>query len=165
MSTQHFELNTDQIRLIQNALSYQVENSVYDTEEERSAQMELFAMMVLSGGTAPANEHESKMEIEVYVDHEKGFIQLVKSGTSEIIRFGILDAWMLLKDAFKNSKVYSTPMTEKDALNSFEDAARPLIKWLAENKQFMAKAIVTSTSCELLEGVMGSPKILDYIED
>lgn len=35
---------------------------------------------------------------------------------------------------------------------SFEEAARPLIKWLAENVHPHHSVIVTSTNAELLEG-------------
>jgi len=35
---------------------------------------------------------------------------------------------------------------------SFEDAARPLIEWLAENRHSHYTAIVTGTRAELLEG-------------
>ena len=46
-----------------------------------------------------------------------------------------------------------------------EDAARPLIKYLAENHHPHVTAIVTSTSIELLEGLMNSPNITDYLAD
>jgi hypothetical protein len=54
---------------------------------------------------------------------------------------------------------------EKDKLQSFEDAARPLIKWMCENKHPMHSAIITGTSCELLESPLSSPKIFDYVTD
>ncbi|EOC1307548.1 hypothetical protein ACMS1L_002394 [Cronobacter turicensis] len=37
---------------------------------------------------------------------------------------------------------------------SFEEAAAPLIKWLAENANPHSSVIVTSESAELLSGVM-----------
>lgn len=38
----------------------------------------------------------------------------------------------------------------KDTKNSFEEAAKPLIKWLAENVNPHHQAVVTSTDAELL---------------
>lgn len=46
--------------------------------------------------------------------------------------------------------------------DDFKEAALPLIKWLAENKNPHAKVIVTSIGAELLEGVRGTGEILDY---
>ncbi|OKP31710.1 hypothetical protein BSQ40_00355 [Serratia fonticola] len=40
---------------------------------------------------------------------------------------------------------------------SFEEAAKPLIKWLAENVHPHHTVIVTSTNAELLEGSMSFP--------
>lgn len=54
---------------------------------------------------------------------------------------------------------------EKDHLISFEKAARPLIKWLCENEHPHVTAIITPTSCELLEGKCANPKIHDYVVD
>jgi hypothetical protein len=54
---------------------------------------------------------------------------------------------------------------EKDHLIPFEKAARPLIKWLCENEHPHVTAIITPTSCELLEGKCANPKIYDYIVD
>lgn len=47
----------------------------------------------------------------------------------------------------------------------FEEAARPLIKWLCENWHPHVTAIVTPTSCELLESKCANPNIDDYILD
>ncbi|WP_447885237.1 hypothetical protein [Serratia fonticola] len=41
--------------------------------------------------------------------------------------------------------------------NGFEEAAKPLIKWLAENVHPHHTVIVTSTNAELLEGSMSFP--------
>ncbi|MFT2797525.1 hypothetical protein [Serratia sp. N21D137] len=41
--------------------------------------------------------------------------------------------------------------------NDFEEAAKPLIKWLAENVHPHHTVIVTSTNAELLEGSMSFP--------
>ena len=53
----------------------------------------------------------------------------------------------------------------KDKMISFTDAARPLIKWLCENEHPHVTAIITPTSCELLEGKCANPKIFDYVRD
>lgn len=53
----------------------------------------------------------------------------------------------------------------KDKMISFTDVARPLIKWLCENEHPLVTAIVTPTSCELLEGKCANPKIFDYVRD
>lgn len=47
---------------------------------------------------------------------------------------------------------------------SFEEAAKPLIKWLAENVHPHHTVIVTSTSAELLEGSM-SFQTEEYLKD
>lgn len=47
----------------------------------------------------------------------------------------------------------------------FEEAARPLIKWLCDNCNPHAKVIVTPVSAELLHGVRATGEILDYIKD
>jgi hypothetical protein len=46
--------------------------------------------------------------------------------------------------------------------NSFEEAARPLIKWMAENVHPHHTAIVTATGAELLEGQCSTGEVLDY---
>lgn len=48
---------------------------------------------------------------------------------------------------------------------SFEEAARPLIKWLCENVHPHHSVIVTSTNAELLEGECTTGEILDYLRD
>jgi hypothetical protein len=48
---------------------------------------------------------------------------------------------------------------------SFEEAARPLIKWLCENVHAHHSAIVTPTNAELLEGSFSTGQILDYVRD
>ncbi|HEJ9180372.1 TPA: hypothetical protein SML65_004733 [Serratia marcescens] len=50
------------------------------------------------------------------------------------------------------------------ATGSFEDAARPLIRWLAENKHPHHTAIVTSTHAELLMAELGV-NTEDYLKD
>ncbi|MFV9180698.1 hypothetical protein [Serratia marcescens] len=54
---------------------------------------------------------------------------------------------------FRISRVHEvkcSPIYKED--NSFDDVARPLIKWLAENVHPHHSVIVTSTHAELLEG-------------
>ena len=48
-----------------------------------------------------------------------------------------------------------TPVYKPD--NTFEEAAKPLIKWLAENIHPHHTVIVTSTNADLLEGSMSFP--------
>lgn len=47
----------------------------------------------------------------------------------------------------------------------FETAARPLIKWLCENRHPHHSVIVTPTGAELLEGVVSTGEVLDYVKD
>jgi len=54
---------------------------------------------------------------------------------------------------------------EQERLDMLKEAAMPLIKYLNENGHPHMSAIVTSTSIELVEGIMNIPKILDYVED
>lgn len=54
-----------------------------------------------------------------------------------------------------------TPEQQK----SFEEAARPLIKWLNENVHPHHTVIVTPTDAELLEGSCATGDILDYLKD
>lgn len=48
---------------------------------------------------------------------------------------------------------------------AFEEAARPLIKWLAENTHPHHTAVVTPTHAELLEARVATGPIYDYIKD
>ena len=50
-------------------------------------------------------------------------------------------------------------------LDTLREAARPLIKYLAENHHPHTTAIVTSTSVEVLEGTMSIPKIHEFLVD
>lgn len=47
----------------------------------------------------------------------------------------------------------------------FKEAARALIKWLAENVHPHHTAVVTGTDAELLEGSCCTGPIYDYIKD
>ncbi len=53
----------------------------------------------------------------------------------------------------------------KEQTESFTEAARPLIKWLAENVHPHHTAIVTATDAELLEGQACTGKITEYLKD
>jgi hypothetical protein len=53
----------------------------------------------------------------------------------------------------------------KQKIKEFEEAARPLIKYLAENHNPHCTAIITDTNAELVEGKMATGEILDYIKD
>lgn len=48
---------------------------------------------------------------------------------------------------------------------AFNEAVRPLIKWLAENHHPHTTIILTSTGAELVEGLENTGQILDYIPD
>lgn len=48
---------------------------------------------------------------------------------------------------------------------SFDEAVRPLIKWLNGNGHPHMTIIVTPTGAELVEGVMATGKVLDYLKD
>lgn len=54
---------------------------------------------------------------------------------------------------------------EKKKLNELQNAAEPLIKYLCENHNPHVTAIVTSTSVELVEGLMNIPNIYKYVKD
>lgn len=53
----------------------------------------------------------------------------------------------------------------KEEMKSFEEAARPLIKWLCEHVHPHHVAIVTGTDAQLLEGECSTGQILDYVKD
>lgn len=53
---------------------------------------------------------------------------------------------------------------ENNLLISFENMAKPLIEWLCKNEHLNVTAIITPTSCELLENKCGNTKIHDYIK-
>lgn len=56
-------------------------------------------------------------------------------------------------------------MDNKEKLEKLKEAAKPLIKLLAEDYHPHHTAIVTSTSIELLEGVAIIPDIIDFLVD
>lgn len=47
----------------------------------------------------------------------------------------------------------------------FDSASRVMIKYLAENHHPHTTAIITSTGCEILEGVKSTGQLMDYIKD
>ncbi|HIF0144886.1 TPA: hypothetical protein ACXV43_004187, partial [Yersinia enterocolitica] len=55
----------------------------------------------------------------------------------------------------KSNQSEEIPMNEKQI--SFEEASKPLIKWLAENVHPHHTVIVTSTGAELMMGEMSFP--------
>ena len=48
---------------------------------------------------------------------------------------------------------------------SFDEVARPMIKWLCENVHPHHSVIVTPTGAELLEGSATTGRVLDYVQD
>lgn len=56
------------------------------------------------------------------------------------------------------------PKTDEQQ-KSFEEAARPLIKWLCENVHPHHSVIVTPTNAELLECLFSTGQVLDYVCD
>ena len=67
-----------------------------------------------------------------------------------------------------NQRMYDKREAYNLALSSFEtfeDAARPLIKWMCENKHPHVTAIVTPTNAELMEGQISTGQIMDYVRD
>lgn len=47
----------------------------------------------------------------------------------------------------------------------FESLVRPLMKYLSENYNPHVQVIITQTNAELVEGIMSTGEILDYIID
>ncbi|WP_277967075.1 hypothetical protein [Pantoea trifolii] len=53
---------------------------------------------------------------------------------------------------------------DQEKLKSFEEAAKPMIKWLSENEHPHHAAIVTSGHAELLESKLAFPTT-EFIKD
>ena len=53
----------------------------------------------------------------------------------------------------------------KENPKGFEEAARPLIKWLCENWHPHVIAVVTPTNAQLLSGEESTGQIMDYVKD
>lgn len=67
---------------------------------------------------------------------------------------------------FFYADAYDVPEIKKETESeSFENASRPLIKWLSENAHPHMKVIVTSTRAELLEGQKTTGEITEYLRD
>lgn len=56
-------------------------------------------------------------------------------------------------------------MTHEEKNKQFEELCRPLMEFLAKNHHPHTSIILTSTRGEIVEGVMATREILDYIED
>lgn len=55
--------------------------------------------------------------------------------------------------------------TPQEKIEELTEAAKPLIKYLNENHNPHVKAIVTTDSVEVVEGVLSNPNIKDFIKD
>lgn len=55
-------------------------------------------------------------------------------------------------------------LTDKQRIE-FEEASRPLLKFLCDNCHPHVSVIVTPTNAELLEGSCSTGPILDYVRD
>lgn len=53
----------------------------------------------------------------------------------------------------------------KELPKGFEEAARPLIKWLCDNWHPHVKVIVTPVNAVLVEGIESTGEIMDYVKD
>lgn len=53
---------------------------------------------------------------------------------------------------------------DPDQIESFEEAVRPLVKWLCDNCHPHVTVIVTPTDAELVEGVT-AVRVYDYVKD
>lgn len=58
-----------------------------------------------------------------------------------------------LNNAIKEMKQVSSSNVIPDVIESFEDATKPLMKYLSENHHPHTKCIVESNSSEIVEGV------------
>lgn len=70
----------------------------------------------------------------------------------------------IVEELCKISKIVYQSGKETNSPNTFTEAARPLIKHIAENHDPHIRAIVDSVSAELLEG-FESTRIMDYVKD
>lgn len=66
---------------------------------------------------------------------------------------------------FKEASKALVQIKREREQKEFNEACRPLIKYLAENHHPHIKVIVHSTGAEMLEGVKTSAEILDYLRD
>jgi hypothetical protein len=62
-----------------------------------------------------------------------------------------------------NNAIKMIKRVEQEA--EFEEIARQLMKYLADNYHPHVTALITSTNSQLLEGLKSTGEILDYIKD
>lgn len=53
----------------------------------------------------------------------------------------------------------------EEKMDSFNEAVRPVIKWLNDNMHPHTTIIITPTNAEFVEGIMSTGQVLDYIKD
>ena len=75
-----------------------------------------------------------------------------------------LEIERIAKD-YAEMQVKNSSMPDISNSEDFKGASLPLIKYLCENHHPHMTAIVTPTSCELLEGKESHPKLFDYVVD
>jgi predicted ATP-binding protein involved in virulence len=61
-------------------------------------------------------------------------------------------------------KLKEKQIEQDKTFSELREAALPLIKYLSEKHHPHVTAIVTSTSVELVEGIMNIPKIYDFLK-
>lgn len=54
---------------------------------------------------------------------------------------------------------------EKDRVAAFTEAAKPLIRWMNENYHPHVSAIVTPTGAELVEGLLCTGRLQEFLKD
>lgn len=96
----------------------------------------------------------------------KGWMQAVGRLTTDP-RFSHIETPALLEFAVEVEKIQVPSQwgTTAEKAESFKEAARPLIKWMAEHLHPHHTSIVTATGAELLEGEVSTGQMLDYIKD
>ena len=62
-------------------------------------------------------------------------------------------------------KRMDTPEKRKAKMVEMEEAAKPMIKYLAQNHHPHTTAIVTATGVEIVDGVMSNPNITEFLRD
>jgi hypothetical protein len=80
---------------------------------------------------------------------------------------GIAPEWIHECGKLSDDLFYSIIAKEhgSETVNEFEAIARPLIKFLCDNHNPHASAIITPTSAEIVEGVMSIGNVTEYIRD
>jgi hypothetical protein len=54
---------------------------------------------------------------------------------------------------------------EKSKQESFDEVVLPVIKWLCENSHPHSTILVTPTNAELLEGIISTGEVTEFIKD